>query len=115
MSSVRSRSGGMVKRAGEAFVFRLLDWVAVKGKSESVKIYELVGEGGVGGATAGVIASYEEAFAAYVARDFSRAIQILERQTDDDEPSRVLCERCRALLREPPPADWHGMHVFKTK
>jgi len=104
----------MAKSAGEDFVFRLLDWVAVKGKSESVKIYELVGGKGVHEPTAAVVAAYEEAFAAYAAGDFSRAIRILEDQASD-EPSRVLCERCRGLLREPPPADWHGVHVFKTK
>ncbi len=104
----------IAKCAGEPFVFRLLDWVAVKGKSESVKIYELAGEKGAGHPMTAAIAAYEEAFAAYIAREFARAIQILEEQTGD-EPSRVLCERCRGLLREPPPADWHGVHIFKTK
>jgi len=104
----------MAKSAGEDFVFRLLDCVAVKGKSESVTIYELVSERNGANEMVAVIADYEAAFAAYAAGEFARAIQIIAVHTDD-EPSRVLCERCRDLLREPPPAGWRGVHVFKTK
>ncbi len=104
----------IVTNVGEEFEFRLLDWVAVKGKSEAIKIYELLGEKGAGTARADVVVAYEEAFAAYIARDFSKAITILEHH-DGDEPSQVLCERCRTLLREPPPADWHGVYVSTSK
>ena len=36
-------SGTIVDRANEVFDFRLLDLVAVKGKSDPIKIYELLG------------------------------------------------------------------------
>jgi adenylate cyclase len=104
----------IVESAGAHFAFRLLDLVAVKGKNEAIKIYELLGELGADSARAEVVTAYEEAFAAYLARDFSKAIAILERQ-NGDEPSQVLCARCRALLREPPPADWRGVYVSKSK
>jgi adenylate cyclase len=105
----------IMKCVGRHFVFRLLDWVAVKGKNASIKIYELLGEEkGTDDLTVGAARTYEEAFAAYLARDFARAIEILEKQTVDP-PSHVLCERCRLLLREPPSSDWRGVHVFKTK
>ena len=33
----------------------------------------------------------------------------------DDGPSRVYRERCQDLLQNPPPKDWDGVYVMKTK
>jgi hypothetical protein len=32
-----------------------------------------------------------------------------------DGPSRIYVERCEELLRNPPPKDWDGVYVMKTK
>jgi adenylate cyclase len=104
----------VVARAGDRFTFRLLDWVVVKGKSDALKIYELRGEGGADAPRAAAVVAYEAAFAAYLRRDFQAAIALLERQPDDG-PSRVLCERCRLLLRDAPPEEGRGVHVFTSK
>ena len=55
------------------FDFRLLDWVAVKGKADAIKIYELLGTKGEGHEMHETVAAYETAFEAYAARDFDRA------------------------------------------
>lgn len=107
-------SESMVKQAGDLFLFRRLDCVAVKGKSESIDIFELLDLAGVGGALPGIAAAYEQAFAAYLVRDFAQAMEILEKQLDDP-PSKVLSARCRLLRSEPPPAGWRGVHIFKVK
>ena len=89
-------SASVVEKARHRFAFRLLDIVAVKGKSEAIEIYELLGEKGEAGAAHGCVAAYEEAFSAFTRRDFTRALAILERWKEDG-PSVALAERCRAF------------------
>src|SRR6266496_202399 len=96
------------------FDFRLLDWVTVKGKTEAIKIYELLGQKGEAGELRETVAAYEDAFGAYVKRDFAAAIAILEKH-DDDAPSAVLIDRCRAFQQTPPTADWRGVYTSMSK
>jgi adenylate cyclase len=104
----------IVQATGDAFVFRLLDRVAVKGKTEAVQIYELLGLKGEAREMSEVIAAYEKAFAAYSVRDFEGAIAILEKQPIDG-PSVRLLARCRMYLSEAPPADWDGIYISRVK
>jgi len=104
----------IAESAREHFEFRLLDLVAVKGKNQAVRIYELVGNKGESGERAEMFANYEKAFAAYIGRDFAGAIAILQNQ-DGDPPSATLAARCRAFLEEPPPADWRGVYAVLQK
>lgn len=107
-------SEAIVKAVGDEFVFRLLDLVAVKGKSEAIRIYELLGKKGDQIEISEIVTAYEEAFAAYSKRDFATAIVILERHPSDT-PSTHLLARCRAYQEDPPPADWCGVQVSKMK
>jgi len=100
--------------AGDAFAFRLLDKVAVKGRREGVKVYELLGIAGGAVAGAGVVAAYEQALEACWRRDFEAALVLLESQADDP-PSRMLGERCRRFRASPPPPDWDGIFVATSK
>ena len=97
---------------GEAFAFRVLDVVAVKGKSKGVRVYELLGprETPVGPETR----RYEQAFAAYAQGQFADALALLAQQ-EDDPPSRVLAERCRLYSKVPPPPGWTGVYVAREK
>ena len=104
----------VAKNAGDGFAFRLLDRVAVKGKSEATRIYELLGRKGESGDMQETVTAYEKAFTAYAAGGFSVAIEILSRHPNDG-PSTRLIERCRAYLQEPPPEGWDGMYVSKMK
>jgi adenylate cyclase len=100
----RARDGG--------FVFRLLDRVAVKGKSRAVAVYELLGDNvhtAVGHAR-----RYEEALAAYGARDFAGAMKLVDQQLEDP-PSQLLWRRCQELQASPPPPEWTGIHAWTTK
>ena len=96
------------------FDFRLLDWVTVKGKTEAIKIYELLGQKGEAGELRETVAAYEDAFGAYVKRDFAAAIAILEKH-DTDAPSAVLIDRCRAFQQTPPTEDWRGVYTSMSK
>jgi adenylate cyclase len=104
----------IVEAAGSHFKFRLLDLVAVKGKNNAVRIYELLGTKDGPSAQDVAIADYEKAFQHYLARDFTSAIDILKKH-DADPPGAVLIERCRSYLREPPGNDWTGIFVAKSK
>ena len=104
----------IVEAARHHFAFRLLDLVAVKGKTLAVKIYELLGENERDAVRSEAIAAYEKAFAHYLTRDFASAIDTLKLD-DEDPPSAVLSERCRAYLKQPPPEDWGGIFVAQSK
>jgi adenylate cyclase len=106
-------SEAVYERARDAFAFRLLDRVAVKGKTRGVRVYELLGPAGAG-APAAHVQIYEQALAAYWSRDFEGALALL-RESTGDPPSAVLAERCRACLRDPPAADWDGTFVSAHK
>ncbi|HEY5704192.1 MAG TPA: adenylate/guanylate cyclase domain-containing protein [Terrimicrobiaceae bacterium] len=107
-------SESIAQRANLAFDFRLLDVVAVKGKSDPITIYELLGAKGAKAQRQEMVDAYETAFAAYAARDFEAALNIL-REHESDPPSAVLVERCAAFLKAPPPPDWHGVYVAASK
>jgi len=104
----------IVKDAAPDFVFRRIDRVAVKGKTQGIDVYELLGKRGEEIRGLDRFERYEEGFTRYLARDFDGVIRLLEGQLDD-APSRVLSERCRELRGEAPPADWNGVHVASTK
>ena len=99
--------------AGDGFEFRLVDVVAVKGRTHGVRILELLGRAEPS-ADRRRERAYEHALERYWARDFAGAVTILDAQADD-APSRVLAERARRLASHPPPADWNGVYVATSK
>jgi adenylate cyclase len=104
------------QEAKEQFLFRRVDRVAVKGRSAGIDVYELCGHADQpsAGDRLTTVRTYEHALTAYLARDFHGAIALLDAQRED-APSVVLAERCRVLIKEPPPADWSGVFVASTK
>jgi adenylate cyclase len=100
--------------AGDGFEFRLVDVVAVKGRTRGVKVYELRGRAGAV-ADGAAARDYERALEKYWARDFDGAVALLDGIGLGDGPSRVLRERARTLARNPPPADWDGVYVAQSK
>jgi len=98
---------------------RLIDFVAVKGKVEPVRIYELIGErGDISPRRKETIKLFGRAIGAYLARSFDEALGLLaELKTRDPNDAVVdlYIARCEAFKAEPPPADWKGFHIFTTK
>ena len=101
-------SESVVQAAEHRFAFRLIDLVAVHGKQEAVRVYELLSEKQAGAAPADFVTGYEKAFGLYRAGDFAGAITLLSTQAADP-PSMVLRERCSKYLLDPPPDDWQGI------
>jgi PAS domain S-box-containing protein len=104
----------VVERAKEAFDFRLLDVVAVKGKSNPITIYELLGTKGALEHCHQAVSAYETAFEEYSAGNFERALALL-RENSSDPPSRVLMERCEAFSKIPPAEDWSGIYIWASE
>jgi adenylate cyclase len=100
--------------ARNGFEFRLLDRVAVKGKTAGIVIYELLAERIAGQTRPTSADRYEQAFAHYQRGDFAAALELLK-DREEDSPSRVLASRCRACVSQPPPAGWNGVHVFESQ
>jgi len=107
-------SDSIYAAAREAFEFRLLDRVAVKGKTEGIVIYELLAERIAGHPRPAWVNRYEQAFASYQQGDFAAALELLQ-VLDDDFPSTVLASRCRELISHAPTGTWTGIHIFESK
>ena len=107
-------SESIFERARQDFDFRLLDIVAVRGKSKAIKVYELLGASQTVADKREHVRTYETGFTAYLARDFAGAMKILSRN-ETDAPSIVLRQRCENFLHAPPPADWNGVHISLAK
>lgn len=98
---------------------RLLDFLAVKGKVQPVKTYELIGISGENDALWDeLLPMYEEGMRLYLAQNWDAAEAAFRRVLDlrpDDGPASVYLERCGHFREEPPPAGWDGRYILKTK
>ncbi len=97
--------------------FRILDLVRVKGKHKPVAIYELVGPRN-GGPQPDFVALAQEAFNAYLARDFAQAAARFQRILEikpGDTAAGILLQRCRELMANPPDQSWDGAITKKEK
>ena len=106
-------SEAIYEAAKEHFEFRLLDCVAVRGKTQGITIYELIAIRASGTDRPGYLVAYENAFGLYRRGEFAAALETLRDQMTDG-PSRTLAHRCRDFLGSPPAA-WNGVWVFDAK
>ena len=107
-------SGAAVEEAQAVFVFRLLDRLAVKGKTSGVLVSELLGAAGEEIPNLPAARAYELAFQDYTRRDFGGAV-LRPEQLPEDPPGVALLQRCRSLIERPPPLHRDGVHVAATK
>jgi len=90
----------------------------VKGKDDTVRIYEVLGGGDGAARWAALCEHFATGLAAYRARRFADAIAAFERVLGDranDHPSALYIRRARALLENPPPSDWEAVVNFDEK
>ncbi|MCX6122209.1 MAG: adenylate/guanylate cyclase domain-containing protein [Ignavibacteriales bacterium] len=101
-------------------IVRELDLIQVKGKTEPVKVYELLG-------TADMemtenqkqsLEMYHEGLKLYRARKWEEAIAYLQQAYSLDETcyvAQIYSERANLYQITPPPAEWNGVFVMTTK
>ncbi len=110
----RPRQRSHRRTGGGDLAFRLIDRVAVKGRTQGVKVYELLGNRRECAEASQKACSYEKALEAYFARDFRSARELFA-AIENDPPSRVMLARSEAMLVNPPPEDWSGVYVAISK
>ncbi len=108
-----------VAAAPRDLVYRFLDLVAVKGRAEPLRCYEVLARAGAFPAAAEhALARYHHALELYRARGWAEALRLLDelgREAPDDGPVALYRRRARALLAQPPPDDWDGVFVSESK
>jgi adenylate cyclase len=104
--------------AADAFVFRFLDLVAVKGKTEPAAVYELLAPAGaLPPEREPLLAIYSRGLAAYRAQNWRGAVAAFSealRADPEDGPSALYLRRAEEYAAAPPPA-WDGVYVATHK
>ena len=106
-------------RVQAAFEGRELDWIRVKGKAQPVAIYELLAEAGrLSEPRRAVRDTFAAGLGHYRAQRWGEAADAFHAVLaidEADDASRIFVQRCASYAESPPPADWDGVHVMKTK
>lgn len=98
--------------AGNGFHFREIDLVTVKGKHRPVPIYELMVTEDMA-----MVDSFEGALRLYRNREFSAALKIFSDLSTQkgDQVSVMYSKRCLEFIEAPPPEQWDGAFIAKSK
>ena len=104
----------------DAFSFRELDRVVVKGRAAAVSIYELLDcdTEPIQAQKRATQERFAEALATYRGGDFKAACSIFEACVEgapDDNAAKLYVARCADLLRNPPEEPWQGVWVLDEK
>lgn len=104
----------------DEIVFRTLDKIVVKGKTQSITVCEVVGfRSDVSTTMLETVRLFEEGLAAYWRHDWDAAIQLFEAaehgEQNEFNPSMIMLGRSNAMKLSPPDSDWDGVYVMSTK
>ena len=99
-----------VALAGDAFAWRELDTVRVKGRTQALKIYELLAQ-----PQAALGANYAEGLAHWRAGEFDLAEKCFGRSAETDRPAAIFRERARDLAAQSPGAEWDPIRTLQEK
>lgn len=116
------------EQVGDDCVFRFLDRIVVKGKTEPVDVYEIMGlRDDLADEQFACKEKFEEAIEAYQHQEWDRAIALFEQSVELEyftpnadsfihtNPSLVYLNRCEVMKENPPPDDWNGVYVMTSK
>lgn len=115
------------KHGGDKIVFRYLDRIVVKGRSQPVPVSEVVGfRADLPPKTHDCLGVYAQGIERYLAQDWDGAARLFEQSAllepnqphhrgIESNPSHVLIKRCAYMKAHPPGADWDGVYVMKEK
>ena len=104
----------------DKFLMRTLGLIVVKGKSKPIRVFEVLDfvEKPVDDWDPQWVAGYEKAMEAFFARDFRGACTGFKKCLEtrpNDFCSKEKLETCEEFAVNPPPKDWDGVVLMKTK
>ncbi|HEO65452.1 MAG TPA: adenylate/guanylate cyclase domain-containing protein, partial [Spirochaetes bacterium] len=110
-------SHSIAERVQDEYVCCELDKVAVKGKAEGIRIYELVGRKSddISAQRLDEIKLYEEALSLYQRQEFETCIKTVQSIRSDNTASKRLLTQAKMFIADPPPVGWDGTSVKTTK
>jgi adenylate cyclase len=103
----------------DTYLLRLVARLEVKGKTEGVDVFTVMGEGA--GQTVSLplwLARYEEGVQLYRQKEFTAAAKMFEQSLQrqpQDYLSAMYLERCRELIVHPPAENWDGVDRLTKK
>ena len=65
-----------------------------------------------------VIPLFKDAYKYYHDRQFNKSVELLQEalsKNPTDGPSKLYLQRCQDFIATPPPEDWDGVFIMKTK
>lgn len=111
----------------ENFLMRKLDKIVVKGKTEPVTTFELIGfKQDSTESQLKLVEYYNTALDYFEKRSFQEALKCFKKSDELESlrfegivfkinPSQIYIERCQSLIDNPPREDWSGVFVLNTK
>jgi adenylate cyclase len=105
---------------GDSLITRELDLLRVKGKTEGVKIHEVIARAseGIPEETRTLLDIYHKGLEAYKNRRWEEAAGLFREAlaiNPQDGPSTLYIERCDQFRQNPPGDDWDGIFTMRTK
>ncbi|MBP5470942.1 MAG: adenylate/guanylate cyclase domain-containing protein, partial [Candidatus Riflebacteria bacterium] len=107
------------KEAGDSLIFRVLDIVAVKGRQQSVTVYQLLGT--VSDNRSRILlrlsALSERALVHYLSSEWKEAeakYETILEHYPEDKTAKMFIDRCKTLM-ENPQANWDGVYRLTQK
>jgi adenylate cyclase/guanylate cyclase len=106
-----------VALAGAGFAWRELDTIRVKGRTQSLKIHELMAASAsdLTGSQKTALADYAAGLSHWRAREFDLAAGCFERSAAQDRPSALFRERARQAADNAPDSDWEPVRSLLEK
>lgn len=109
----------IMKLAKDAFEFREIDTICVKGKEGHNAIYELLGvKGSLSEEHIKFVKLYETALAQYRQQKWREATKLLNEALtiiENDQACIALLERINIFKKDPPPKSWRGIYYLENK
>jgi adenylate cyclase len=109
-------SEATVALAGDTFAWRELDAVRVKGRTQALKIYELVATAAqLMASQQAPLAEYAKGLAHWRAGEFDLAARCFERTAKEDRPASIFLDRAKEQLAKAPGGDWDPIRTLQEK
>jgi adenylate cyclase len=105
------------RQVADTFLVRELDEVQVRGRTQAVTIYELLGPIPEDGLPFW-LELFQAGRTAYLERQWSQAASQFERALSlkpADPPAKLYLNRCLSYMQQPPPHDWRGVFIWGNK